>query len=302
MQAPASGEVLRVEVGSLGERLSALRLCEPSALETVRRSLEQHGQLSALTLFREGTELEIVDGFKRVRAARELGLQTLQGRIDTLDAVEAKLRLRALQQCSGLTELEEGWLVRSLYREDGRTLPEIARLMQRHKTWVWRRLMLVEALTPALQAEVRLGLVAPRAAVLVGRLPHGNQPAASAVVMRRGLTVRQTELLVAEALAEQDPCARAALLVQRLDEIAPSHTPGPRPVRHVRSESEWMSADILKLHEVAARLTARLYATPLDTFASGSSQLLRDALVRLSPVLRALDAVVETVAAHRDVA
>jgi hypothetical protein len=61
-----------VEIAALGERLSALRLCEVEALATVRRSLEQHGQLAALTLFAECDELQIIDGFKRVRAARAL--------------------------------------------------------------------------------------------------------------------------------------------------------------------------------------------------------------------------------------
>jgi hypothetical protein len=57
-------------IAPLGERLSALRLCEATALATVRHSLAQHGQLSALTLFAAGDGLEIIDGFKRVRAAR----------------------------------------------------------------------------------------------------------------------------------------------------------------------------------------------------------------------------------------
>jgi len=55
--------------------------------------------------------------------------------------------------------------------------------------------MLVEALDPAVQADVRLGLLMPRAAVAVSQLPRGNQQAASAVVVRRGLTFRQTEAL-----------------------------------------------------------------------------------------------------------
>lgn len=187
MDKPAS-EMRSVEIGSLGERLSSLRLCEAGALETVRRSLAQHGQLSAVTLFGGGEQLEILDGFKRVRAARALGLRTLLARIDNVSSVEAKLRLCELQVHRGLTELEEGWLVRSLYREDRLSQPEIAQLMSRHKSWVWRRLMLVEALAPTVQADVRLGLIVARAAVAVSRLPRGNQQAASMVVMRRGLT------------------------------------------------------------------------------------------------------------------
>jgi hypothetical protein len=70
----------------------------------------------------------------------------------------------------------------------------------------------------------------------------------------------------------------------------------------VRSEAEWMSADILRVREVAARLEVRLLSTPLETFAPAASELMRDALRRLSPVLRALDGVIGTVTAERDAA
>jgi ParB-like chromosome segregation protein Spo0J len=291
-----------VELASLGERLSALRLCTPSVLAPLRRSLEQHGQLSALTVFAARDGLEVIDGFKRMRAARELGWSTLLARVDDIGSVDAKLRLCELHDGHGLTELEQGWLVRSLYREDRLSQPEIARRMSRHKSWVFRRLMLVEALDPALQADVRLGFLASRAAVAVSRLPRGNQQAAGAVVMRRGLTVRQTELLVEDVLHEQDPNARIALLTRRLDESVTGRTPGPRPTRAVRNETDWMSADILKTHELAARLSARLGATPLEVFAPAAGELLHDALLRLSPVLRALDDMIGTVTARTEVA
>ena len=289
---PPHTETRVVEIAPLGERLSALRLCDAEALTTVRRSLEQHGQLAAVTLFAEPGGLEIIDGFKRVRAARALGWTTLVARIDDVGSIDAKLRLRELHDRRGLTELEEAWLVRSLYREDGLSQPEIARRMGRHKSWVWRRLMLVESLDPIVQVDVRLGLIAPRAAVAVSRLPRGNQPAASAVVVRRGLTTRQTETLVDEALDEQDPAARAALLVRRLDGPATGTPSGPRPARAARSDADWMSVDILRMREIAARLEARLWSTPLAALAPAAAELLRDALTRLSPVLRALDGVI----------
>jgi ParB-like chromosome segregation protein Spo0J len=284
-----------VEIADLGERLSALRLCDAAALTTVRRSLEEHGQLAAVTLFAERSGLEIIDGFKRVRAARALGWSTLLARIDEVSAVDAKLRVCALHDRRGLTELEEAWLVRSLYREDHLRQPEIARRLNRHKSWVWRRLMLVEALDPLVQTDVRLGLIAPRAAVAVSRLPRGNQQAASAVVVRRGLTVRQTELLVEDALGLPDDAARTALLARRLDGPTTTTPPGPRPSRTVRNEADWMSVDIVRVRDIAARLEARLLATPLEVFSTGAAELIREALVHLSPVLRALDEVIATV-------
>jgi ParB-like chromosome segregation protein Spo0J len=292
-------ETRMVQIAPLGERLSTLRLCEAIALETVRRSLAQHGQLSALTLFAAGDGLEIIDGFKRVRAARALGWPTLLARVDDVGPIDAKLRLRELHNRRGLTEIEEAWLVRSLYREDHVAQPEIARRMGRHKSWVWRRLMLVESLDPAVQVDVRLGLIAARAAVAVSRLPRGNQQAASAVVIRRGLTVRQTDLLVEEILEEPDLAQRVALLARRLAGPAPSTPPGPRPSRATRSEADWMAADILRIHALAARLEARLLATPLSTFVPAATELMRDALARLSPVLCALDGVIGSITGER---
>jgi ParB-like chromosome segregation protein Spo0J len=291
-----------VAIAMLGERLSALRLCEAEAVTAVRRSLDQYGQLAAVTLFAERDELQIIDGFKRVRAARALGWATLVARVDDVGAVDAKLRLRELHERRGLTELEEAWLVRSLYREDRLPQSEIARRMNRHRSWIWRRLMLVEALDPLVQTDVRLGLIAPRAAVAVGRLPRGNQQAASAVVVRRGLTFRQTEALVDDALGLPDDDARAALLVHRLDGPAITTPPGPRPSRAPRSDADWMSLDIVRVRDIAARLEARLLSTPLDVFAPAAAELLRDELARLSPVLRALCRVIATVARQTEAA
>src|SRR5512144_1831596 len=105
-------ETRLVQIAPLGERSSALPLGEATPLTTVRCSLAQHGQLSALTLFAVGDGLEIIDGFKRVRAARALGWSTLLARIDDVGSIDAKLRLRELHDRRGLTELEEGRLVR----------------------------------------------------------------------------------------------------------------------------------------------------------------------------------------------
>jgi hypothetical protein len=268
-----------IEIAVLGERLSTLRLCDAEAIAVVRCSLDQYGELAAVTLFTERDELQIIDGFKRVRAARALGWATVAARVDDVGAIDAKLRLRELHDRRGLTELEEAWLVRSLYREDQLPQPEIARRMHRHQSWVWRRLMLVEALDPLVQADVRLGLIAPRAAVAVSR----------------GLTFRQTEALVDDAIGVTDADARAALLARRLDGPAVATPPGPRPSRATRSEADWMGLDIVRVRDLAARLEARLLSTPLEAFAPAAAELMRDALARLSPVLRALDGVIATV-------
>jgi len=299
---PIAQGVRFVELAPLGERLAPLRLCDAHALRAMRRSLERHGQLGALTLFIAGDGLEILDGFKRVRAARALGWTTLSARVCEVGLVDAKLRLLELHDGRGLTELEEAWVVRSLYRDDGLGQPTIAQRMNRHKSWVCRRLMLVEAIEPEVQADVRLGLLAPRAAVALSRLPRGNQVAASAVVVRRGLTVRQTELLVGEALSRASHAERAELLAHRLAAKSTGPKPGPSVARAARHEADGVSADIMRIRDTAARLEARLLATPLTTFTPAAAELVQGALVALSPVLRALDGVIATVTRREGVA
>ena len=281
-----------VPLSELGERWSGLRLRERAALETMRRSVLRHGQLEPVVALCVDGLVEILDGFKRLHVARQLGWEGLRVRTSDVSIAEAKAQIVSRHNRSRLTELEEGWVVRSLYRDDGLNQPEIGRLLDRHKSWVCRRLLLVEALDPAVQANVRLGLLAPRAAVALSQLPRGNQPAASAVVTARGLTVRQAELFVMEILEQPDEAARAAWIARRLDARCVDR---PRPPRPVRSEVDWIAADIATVRRVAARLEARLLATPLGAVGGPATEIIIDALVLLDPVLVALSHTVRKV-------
>jgi ParB-like chromosome segregation protein Spo0J len=260
----------------------------------MRRSLARHGQLDALSVFaapgpaEAPRPLEILDGFKRVRAARALGWTTLRARVACVDRAEAKIRLLAVHDRRGLTELEEAWLIRSLYRDDHVSQPAIAARLGRHKSWVFRRLMLVEAVDPAVQADVRLGLLAPRAAVVVGQLPRGNQHDLAGLVIRRGLTVRQTELFVAELLDLPSDGARAQQIARRLEGGAPGAGPGVRPTRAAKSETDWMAGDLRTVRLVAARLEARLLQGALTAIGLEAAVFAKESLVALVPVLEAL--------------
>jgi ParB-like chromosome segregation protein Spo0J len=278
-----------IDLAELSDGLTALRLCDASALEAMRRSLERYGQLSAIHLFAEAEKLEILDGFKRVRAARALGLRTLRARVADVDVIGAKVQIAALHQQHGLTELEEGWLIRSLYREHGLSQPVIAARLGRHKTWVLRRLLLVEALEPAVQANVRLGLLAPRAAVVVSQLPRGNQHDFAGLVARRGLTVRQTELLVAALAALADDTARAAQIARWSHHgLATDDKPSERAPRAARSEIDAIATDLRALRLAATRLQTRLSSGALVALGADAARVAGESLLALVPVLFAL--------------
>lgn len=284
-----------IAITELGESLSALRLCEPEAVDAMSASLGRYGQLNPLVVFDAGHVIEVVDGFKRLRGARNLGWPKLEVRFCDADGTEAKIQIAALHTGRGLTELEEGWLVRSLYRDDRLSQSAIAERLGRHKSWVCRRLMLVEGLDAEVQAAVRLGLLVPRAAVLLGALPRGNQPAAMRVVTGRALTVRQTELLVTQLAACDNAEARSILLDQWLSGAVAPAVSGPTLKRAVRCEADWLAADVTTLHQVAARLQARLLATPLRALGPVAAEFLVIHLEALVPVLAALSDVVSAV-------
>jgi len=124
-------------------------------------------------------------------------------------------------------------------------------------------------------------------------LPRGNQAPAAAVVIRRGLTVRQTEHLVAELRERPDDATRAAWLAARLD-AAPAPL-APRPTRPPRTEADGMVTDIAALLRVCARLQARLLGTPLGALGAPATELVLDGLGALVPVLTTLARTVATV-------
>ncbi len=201
-----------IPVADLGERLSALRLSDSSALAAMRASLERHGQLTPVRAFDDGGRLELFDGFKRLRATRALGRDELRILALPIEAVEATIHMRELHAGRGLTALEEGWIVRALHRDHQMSQGAIAARLSCYKSWVCRRLLLVEGLETGVQADVRLGLLAPRAAVHVAALPRGNQLVAAGVVIRRGLTVRQAATLVRELAEARDAAAQQVVL------------------------------------------------------------------------------------------
>jgi hypothetical protein len=92
------------------------------------------------------------------------------------------------------------------------------------------------------------------------------------------------------------------VIERRLEGPAIGRPPGPRPARAPRSDADWLSLDILRVREIAARLEARLLATPLEAFAPAAAELMRDALAALSPVLRALDSVIGAVTRQAEAA
>ena len=200
-------------------------------------SFQRYGQLTPVVVCLREETYEILDGFKRLAAARTLGLKTLSIRLLEADERAAKAAIHGLNQTGRRPqEWEEAWIVHALVREDGMTQIEVAEILGRHKSWVCRRLALVEKLTNEAREDLRLGLLSTTAARSLVRLPAGNQVDVLATLHRDELTAAELDgvvdlLLTAQPVAggvhsgPTAPCVAASAAAGGLG-LGPSTQPG----------------------------------------------------------------------------
>src|SRR5260370_711096 len=177
----------------LGQRYRGYRLADPAAEAAMAGSLRRWGQLSPLVACVRGAEVEVLDGLKRLKAAGQVaGLTSLNVCVLEVDERTAKAAILGLNRGQrAARELEEAWIVQALVREDGLTQVEAAHLLGQHKSWVCRRLALLERLSTAVKEDLRLGLLGPALARQLVRLPAGNQEALLALTRRETLTAQE---------------------------------------------------------------------------------------------------------------
>ena len=215
-----NAEARPLVVAELGEGYRRYRLADPAAEEAMARSLHQYGQLSPLTACWRDGRAELLDGFKRRTAAAQVAWRTLSVRVVEIDERSAKAAIFGLNSVGRRpNELEEAWIVQALVREDGLSQVEAAELLGRHKSWVCRRLALLERLCAEAQGDLRLGILSAGLARQLTRLPTGNQAAVLTTARRASLTMVEVQGVIdllhgaspeQEAYILQDP--RAALL------------------------------------------------------------------------------------------
>jgi ParB-like chromosome segregation protein Spo0J len=205
-----------------------------------------------------------VDGFKRKAAATALGWPTLQVRVMALDEAAVWATMLALNRGpQAMTELEEALVLRELVAT-GLTQVEVAQLVQRHKSWVSRRIGLVERLHPELVEGIKVGVVHPGVARRLLPLPAGNQLEVAAAAQSAGLGPHQTEMLVGLWQRASDPEVRRYLLrepLAALSKVHPELTPPPTDPR-LGAQSQKLVRLMRVLQGVAPRTAALLDPPP----------------------------------------
>lgn len=270
-----------VALAQLDERYARLRLRHPRQLKTMEGSLRRYGQLAPLIACQRGDAIAVVDGFKRLASARALGLETLSVRVLPLNERAAVAAIYGLNRGGrGLVDLEEAMVVHELVRVQGLTQPQVGELLGRHKSWVSRRLSLVERLCTEVQDDVRVGLVPISVAREVARLPRGNQPEVAACVHKHGLSCREAALLV-QLFEQTGDREQQQVLLQTPRELLEAH----RGDRQRDSRDPRLGAAANKLRRQAlwvgegiARLERLLPQQPVSAWTTAERRILVDLL------------------------
>jgi len=204
-----SGDVTAVRLDELGDHFRRYRLRVPQAVLAMAQSLRRWGQCAPIVATLREETPQVLDGFTRWEAARQVrGMTTLLVRLIEVDDRRAKAAIYGLNQTGRRPyELEEAWIVQALVREDGLSQVEVAELLGRHKSWVCRRLALLEKLCGDVRQDLEVGLLTPSAAREIARLPAGNQSEVLDVSRREALNNEElsgvVRLLLGAVTAEQ---------------------------------------------------------------------------------------------------
>jgi ParB/RepB/Spo0J family partition protein len=279
-----------VSLAAIATTLGRTRCPQPAQLGRMRQSLTRHGQLTPLIVVEREGQLELVDGFKRRAAAAQMGWTELTVSVRSFDARGQWAAMLTLNRTPGaLSVLEEALILRELVHS-GMTQAEIGELCGRHKSWVSRRLGLVERLHPDLVEWVRTGLMPAGVARRLMVLPAGNQLQMAAVVTKAGLSTEETELLVSLWTKAGDPAVRRFLLSEprtALEKARPEKPQVPLDPR-LSPRGKVLARALPILRGVALRVSEALHPPPEPLDLTLLAAQMRTTASVLPGVLRAL--------------
>jgi ParB-like chromosome segregation protein Spo0J len=277
------GMVRPVSLEALGQSYRRYRLADPLAEEAMAASLRRWGQLSPVVACAQGEQLEVLDGFKRLAAARQLvGWTTLSVRVLDMDEPTAKAAILGLNRGQRpVRELEEAWIVQALVRDDGLTQVEAAHLLGQHKSWVCRRLALLEKLSDAVKEDLRLGLLGPALARQLVRLPAGNQQAVLALTRRQTLTAQEVSAVIDLLQGASDE--QTAFVLARPREALAQTRSVPVALRDPRLSraGNWLAKHLTQALEALVRVENWLRTPNERELRAGDREVLEPLLTRV---------------------
>ncbi len=179
---------------------------EQSALEELAESIRENGVIQPLIVRKKNGNFEIVAGERRWRAAKIAKLEELPVVIRTAtDQDVAELTLIENIQREDLNPIEEAEAYEKLAERFGLTHDEIARKTGKNRSVITNQLRLLKLSDKAKEALVSGAITTGHARALLGSSSPEEMDSLLGEVLKKDLTVRQTEALVKKKSGATEP-------------------------------------------------------------------------------------------------
>ncbi len=244
------------EIHQLDLRYQPLRRRNARKERSLLASLAQQGQQTPVVVVPTDGNAVLLDGYKRVRALKLLGRDTVHAVGWSMPPSEALLLERLMRNTEADSAIEQGWLIRELCEVCGLPLAELAKRFDKSTSWACRRLQLVRELPESIQELVRAGRLQSHAAmkhlVPLARANRDEAEAVARVCGARQLSVREVAALCTAWRAGTS--ATRELLLQNPDLILRAQDEALK-AKQERSPQMQLLGDCAALAAVARRAT-----------------------------------------------
>jgi ParB/RepB/Spo0J family partition protein len=191
----------QLKLSEIDTSLSSLRITRPGEIEKMSQSLHRSGQMNPVIIRQDGSLYQMLDGFKRFYSAQGLGWEFIESRILEVSLAQGKAIMLSYNHGGrSLLDYDEALVIYSLKSEHLLDQVEISKLTGYSRSWVCRRLALVDKLSPEVQDALRMGQVSNSQARALVKLPRGNQVDVMRCIITHHLTSRDSCLLVEKYL------------------------------------------------------------------------------------------------------
>jgi len=223
------GEIVSMALDQIDMRLLPLHMPAAQSVKKMAESLKARGQLTPIMVAQEPPMA--VDGFKRIQAAQGLGIHTLKAIVLNIELPMARAMMVLLNRSGSFSMIQEALVVRALINIDGLRQKDAAIMLERHKSWVSRRLLMIQRLAPEIIEDINLGLIPPGSAPTLAQLQPCNQADFSVSIKTHGLDVKEIRNLTRLWSKATDPDVKRYLLQspRQTLEVLDQETDSTRP-------------------------------------------------------------------------
>ena len=221
-------------------------------------SIRENGLVQPVVVRRKGSRFELIAGERRWRAAQQAGLERIPAVVrDVPDDKLSELALIENIQREDLNAIEEALAYKSLIEAAGLTQEVLAQRVGRDRSYITNYLRLLR-LPDDLQKMVQDGkLSTGHARTLLGATDVALQRRLARHIIEKGLSVRDTERLIRQALSASPGPSKAAsrkeLMIPTSGRLKPSFGASSEPASAFWKALQGLAVE-LKLSITAPRI------------------------------------------------